>query len=456
MFTSELEQRYFEELEMRLQPNIFEAVLNTHPHLTRQREAGLRSRFDDETFRPPYPDIGAFAEEMYADLIEAVATAPKSIVFVSLVPYFQQVKIGIALQRLGYRPFFVSLQPVIDDVKRMIVSHFGKAYNAGGSYHLLRELLGRLKPDVAYAQCWMWHYRIGRLVLDHCPAGKTVCDFYDITSIYAAPEIMQRAFPREDIDLDLYLERYILDYADVVISRFPDFVNRHWARSHEVEREILHFNAYPVADHTRLKPVGPPMKPCRLVYAGGLVPSNLPAELFPESAMWNAFEVIARQGFDVEVLHDPHRVLVHDRTVYEPYQALAARQPNFRMRNGVSPDRLPEMLQQYDFGILTADFSKAPTEISWFQRSGVFATKLLSYLEAGLPIIVNAEYTAMAKFVAEHNVGIAVATHELPALADILNAVDYQAMQVAIRKFVARNNMAVKIHDLLDILEDAA
>ncbi len=454
MFTHALEQKYFEALERRLQSNPFEAMLGSQTHLNGRDTEALRKRFDDSVLDPPYKDLDEFVNVFFGDLIEGIAAAPKSVLFVSLVPYFVQLKLAKMLERHGYRVFVLSVQPVVDHIKRMFCESFGDVYNTGGSYQVLQTLLEKISPTIAYVQCWMWHYNVGRLVLDHCSAEHRVCDFYDITSVFAEPDKLQVAFDRGQIDMDHYLERYILKNADVVVSRYAEPTNRQWTRSHGVDRPILRFNAYPVSDYVSLKAIKRPKSPYRLVYAGGLIPSNLPPGLFPEAFMWNMFEVICAQGIEVDVLHDPHRALMDDEAVYGPYVALAEREPKFRMRDGVTPDLLAQVLQQYDFGILLADFSQARSELTWAQRSGVFATKLLSYIEAGLPIIVNAEYSAMAKFVDRFNIGVAVTTEEVGALHDIISVLDYREMQRAIRSYLANNCMAVMIHDLFDAMGD--
>jgi len=141
--------------------------------------------------------------------------------------------------------------------------------------------------------------------------------------------------------------------------------------------------------------------------------------------------------------------------VFEHYVDLRNRYPNFRLLQGVAPDQLPQVLQYYDFGLLMTDFTAARTRISWGQRVGTFGTKIFAYLEAGIPVIVNAEYTAMAKLVEQNEVGIAVSSVEVVALREIIKSVNYPALLRNISKFQARNAMAIRIHELLDAIGDA-
>jgi len=431
-------------------------ILDTHPSLpaaARREIAAVRAASGKEA--PNGSGIDPMLIDLiYGDWIAAVNASPRSIVFVSLLPYFMQLKIAKLLKVNGYDIFMLSVEPLQSRVRPLFAAEFGTIVNTGGSYRIIAQLLSRLQPDVVYVQCWMWYYFLARLCIERVKDAKIVCDFYDLTSLYAPEEELCRAFPRDKIQFDVEMERFILENADLVVTRYPDFVNRHWTQSHGVSRPVLHFQAYPVSDFCRDRSDRELGDPIRLVYAGGLTPASLPPDLFPEALMYRMFERILQQGISVDVLDDPHRDTFGDMDVYRPYLELRDKYLNFRLMVGVTPDRLSDILQDYDFGILLADFTTAPTKISWAQRAGVFATKIHSYLEAGLPVIVNAEYLAMAKLVENNELGLAIASAEISTLRGRLDTMNYRRLALNVHEFRTVSCMGIMIHKLLNAIDD--
>jgi hypothetical protein len=119
------------------------------------------------------------------------------------------------------------------------------------------------------------------------------------------------------------------------------------------------------------------------------------------------------------------------------------------MRAGVPPDRLAVEIARYDYGFLVFDITPETFAAGKEMMRHAVGTKLFSYLEAGLPVVVNTEYPYTARWVEEYGMGIALHSSELGTLRERLKAYDYAQAVRNIRNFHETNGMPVRIGDLI-------
>lgn len=374
-----------------------------------------------------------------------------AVLFVASIPYFMILREAIHLRRNGFRVFLLSLHDPEPSVRPLFQAHFDGMAHAGGSLFLLRGILRACAPAVFHVQCWMWHYHLGRMAIEARRNAKVVCEFYDVTSVYAERDFLCMNWTNREVEFDLHMEDHILHNADGVITRFPAATMQAWERRFGAMPPWITMQTWPCPEF--MDAGGPKLSEAdgalHLVYAGGIVPGTLEPMLFPEVTMPDAFRRLLRQGIRIDLLHDPNRRLNPDEPVYQPYFQLQRDFPGFRILDGAPPDRVASRLKAYDFGMLLMNFDLDTVQLREEQRTGVMATKLYTYLEAHIPFVVNAEYTAMARFAEEHGIGVAVATDQLDRLDGILRAVDHAAMAANIRAFNERHGMPRRIHDLI-------
>lgn len=398
--------------------------------------------------------------DRHAELIARVndrGDGNKVVVFVAKSPYFVVLREAIYLRRNGFRTYLLTLYPVAEDLRRLFEENMDGIACLESSHFALRELMRAMEPDVFHLQCWQLSYELGRMAVEMKTTAAVVCDFYDISSIYAPRDELCTVWDAAVVDLDYALEHYILHHASAVISRYPPHVMANWGRRHGHTPPNLTMQAYSLPEF-----VAPAESPklsrqdgrIHLVYAGGLIPVWINPKLFPEVYMPATFAKLLDQGLAIDVLHDPHRP-INDDPVYAPFRELARRYPHFRLIDGVTPDKLAGALSKYDYGILLTDF---PPEVSINddQKGGVVATKIFAYLEANIPVLVSAEYTEMARIAEEHGVGLAVHTRNLGRLAEILRAHDYHRTVRNIVRFNKDYSMERQIRKLIALYKEAA
>ena len=397
---------------------------------------------------------------LFADFVSSV-NSPKrdsrSVVFVAHAPYFLILREAMYLRRNGHRVFLATLGQIPENLKGIFKANFDGIVDARGNFRLLRSLLAELGPDVFHVQCWMWYTVLGRLAIESKGLAAVVCEFYDITSVYAERDLLCGNWPAGVVDFDFAMERYILHHADAVITRFPADVVAEWRDRHGAMPLHIRMHAYPCPefiDYGASK-LSDGDGVTRLVYAGGLIPldGRNPPALFPETGMPGAFRILLEQGFAIDILQDPHSPLAADDARYADYIELARKYRRLGFVEGVPPDRLAAKLAVYDYGILLFDYDPGVVRIRDSQRRGVVATKIFAYLEAGLPVLVNAEYDEMSRILNEHGIGLAVHSSELGSVAELLKGFDYQKTVDNIRRFNEQHGMDREIHRLIELYD---
>ncbi|MCP5366071.1 MAG: hypothetical protein H6907_18100 [Hyphomicrobiales bacterium] len=391
--------------------------------------------------------------EPFAARINGGGPGGRTVVFLAHQPYFLIMREAMYLRRNGHRAFLVSHEPLSPNLRPLFAGAFDGVIDARRSYPLLRRLLQMLRPDVFHVQCWMWSLFLGRLALDLRGGAAVVCEFYDVTSIYAPRDVLCRHWPREMVDLDLAMEGHILRHADAVVGRFPEDIAGRWMDRLGAAPPYLRMLPYACAEFTDYGTgkLSAADGVTRLVYAGSLIVD--PSYLYPEAGTAAGFERLLAQGLAIDVLHNPHQPVRREDPAYADFFALMDRYPRFRILDGVPPDRLSAALAPYDFGIHLFEYDLDTVLTNPDQRRGVVATKLFAYFEAGLPVLMNAEYEEMARILEDGGFGLGIATADLDRVAERIAAFDYAAAVAAIRAFNRDHGMDREIHRLIALYD---
>ena len=400
-------------------------------------------------------------EKAFAAFIEEVnhGKAGKGrVVFVTHSPYFVILREAMNLRRKGYRVFLATIWPIPEELGRLFKDCFDGIAYTYGCIRVMRRLLASLEPDIFHVQCWMMFYFLGRLAIENRKSAAVVCEFYDITSVYADRATLCTNWPVQSVDFDLEMERFILHEANAVIHRFPRDVVAEWRERHGAMPPEIEMQAYACQEFTAYcedkmsHADGIP----RVVYAGGIVPysKRYSLELFPERGMIHVFRHLLELGLEVVVFPSPHSPVEGDDPEYAPYFELVEEFPRFSILGSVPPDRLAREISVYDYGLLLSKMDFNVLRVSNSLLRGAVGTKLFAYLEAGLPVLVNAEYKEMSRIVTEHGMGMAVHTSELGNLAEILDNFDYNQAVENIRRFNEEHAMHLEVERVIALYEE--
>lgn len=376
-----------------------------------------------------------------------------TIVFVAGTAFLLIAREALYLRRNGFRVFLVLTGGIPDELAGLFRLCFDDILKYVGNPEFLRRAILTLEPDIFHIQCWMWSYHVARMINENKRNAKCVCEFYDITSIYAARDELVKVWSPEIVDLDLACEKWLFQHADAVIHRFPESLIAELGMSYGAEPPQLEMQQYPCPEYVSYSDEKLSDKDgvLRMVYAGGLVPKNgaHPESLFPERNHAEAFRKLLEQGFGIDLFMSPFRSL--QESGLDALHDLTREFLLFRMLPGESPDRLAKMVSAYDFGLILTDMDIAGNRNTVHQLKSAAGTKLFAYAEAGIPVIVNAEYEYMTSTVERHGIGFGLWSQDIATAGPRIRAFDRAKAHENIRCFNNENGMDKHISRLISL-----
>ena len=397
------------------------------------------------------PAIGSFARVVNAPLDSSRPAG--IIVFVCRSCYNLLQREARFLRKNGYRCYLVSMAPVVPNLRSAFYDCFDQIFDGFRSYLALGLILDTLSPDIFHVQCNMWEYLMARVVIEHRRDAKVVCEFYDITSVYADREILARQIWPEIVDLDLEMECYIFQNADGMMHRYPNSIIKKLGDHYGACPPNIEIQQYPSREYIKYptERLSDGDGQIRLVYAGGLT-ARLPngrREMYPEWGHIEAWEALLAQGFLIDVYCSPFRP--PEGLGFEDFHALAERQDGFRFMLGVPQDKLSETLGSYDFGLSLAEFDQMASWLGDDHFYGSVATKIYSYFEAGLPVLVNSEYGYMTEIIEGNGLGFGIHGTKIAEAGSAIHAFDRVLALERIKQFNDTHQIDHAIKRIMDL-----
>jgi len=390
----------------------------------------------------------------FIEMVNNNETGAKRVVFIARRPFFQILREACYLQKNGWRTFLVHMDMYNSDVQ----TGFEAVLVIPNHLWLLDTLVGRLDAEVFHAQCLFMDSIMGVSVVRAQRKGACVCEFYDVTSVFAPRDALCIKWSPRVVDMELLLEKAVCLEADAVITRFPAPVHEELRRRHGGLTRIIEFQPYPCLEFTCYGDGKLSEKDgaVHLVYAGMFVPKDKdhPRELFPERNQCETFRRLVAQGLKLDVFCASQQAVGFNKATFADYHKLAEENPHFRMRESVPPNILAKVMAPYDFAINIFDLRLEESLNRDSHIKNVTSAKIFSYLEAGLPVIVTAEYEYMARIIEDNKLGFAVTRDEIDKVAERIKTFDYESCVENIKSFNREFGMAKEIRKITTLYEE--
>lgn len=171
-----------------------------------------------------------------------------------------------------------------------------------------------------------------------------------------------------------------------------------------------------------------------VVYAGMLYPMHLDPLYYHSAQLVPYGPGFAEERVHFHIYPGPH----HEYT-FEDYEAEARRNPYFHIHRSVEFDQVQKVLAGYDFG-LVAFHCPDLRLMSRVHLESTLHAKVLSYLEAGLPVLTPGLFKRDAQVVEETGAGMVMPEDCPRGLRSQLEALDTGDLQIRVRS--ARERMA--------------
>jgi len=227
--------------------------------------------------------------------------------------------------------------------------------------------------------------------------------------------------------LDKVFERYNFEHADFIIHRGPedelDLIRK--SEIKKIKGKPVHFPPYCFDNWIMpIKKEKDKLNGLCLVYIGTSCTDPLLEIQWPD-----IFKLIAKQGIDVHVYPT--------RTSKENIP-----KKNIHIHKPLPNLELNKIMGRYHYGLVATFFNKKVVDKRLSKTT--VGNKIFSYLEAGIPIIVDNETEFPLKLVRKYKCGIVVSKNDLSNLKEILEKQNYSRLLKGVKK--AREELRISKH----------
>jgi hypothetical protein len=356
------------------------------------------------------------------------------ILFISYYATPAIIKKSIALRNSGQ--FYTTLIACCIRQDLEISRWFDQAYEIE-HFEELFSILNTAKP-------WAVHVMIqpsllGAIVLDTMKENQVVIDIND-SMLFIDQDKNSR---------NIALEREVLSRADAIIHKMPKEAITAMRKLWNISSPDYLVHSLPVGQFCIGSNNGSISTPYRIVFAGGLIPYDIACTRGFENHIFDPL-VDASSGQNIDLtfyVNQNARDMFWDEHLH--YFNLEKKYPHFSFRKGVPFFELPAILSNYHFGIVYENIAEASFPEGHFAYN--MSTKIFSYIEAGLPVLIHERSEYILNFIKEHSLGLVYSIDRLKDISGIIRKSDYKKLKRNVIRFATENN----ISNILPSLERA-
>ncbi|GAB7081041.1 hypothetical protein [Megalodesulfovibrio paquesii] len=390
-----------------------------------------RRQVEDALARPMPRGRGALRyRHRPPHLDRAEVDGRRHLVFVCYYAYPSTVKKSIVLRATGRYHTTLLACCVREDLEAE--RWFDAVYELE-HYTELFELLADARP--ASVTACIQPALLGAVVLEACTLVRdTVRVILDVTD----SNYYMRRDPNHP---DSLLERPVLARADAFVHKMPPAAIHALRQAWDLDPQqtpdyLAHCLPMPALFQDAPPPPSPtssPAGPWKIVYAGGIMPWRAALRDGHEHMLMDPIvEATAKAGIGLTFYAN-----LNARDMFweeqDRYFDLEARCPLFSLRQGVPFHRLPAEIADFHYGLLYDQKALS----SWPHEGYVhnMSTKIFSYFEAGLPLLVYEDMEYVCQLVREHGLGLVYSLDRLDELPALLARADYPTLRENVRRY---------------------
>ncbi|MGD2118499.1 MAG: hypothetical protein PVG66_09080 [Chromatiales bacterium] len=264
--------------------------------------------------------------------------------------------------------------------------------------------------------------------------------------------VAENIFSRREIDTMVQTEALTRNLSDLLLHKDDS----PWTRqvlAQSSSPQLLYYPAPP--RHWMKTPVTHDNSaPIRLVYTGQVMNPSVSSRVFGDLDLFPLIGSATTLDYRFTVFNS----LLYQNTPAEMFSAYldeAAANSCFDFHHGVDfPDILDHLHGHFDFGLIIFTPSDELV-IGPNHLIGAMASKLFTYLAAGLPVLVSAQLEYMAQFVTRHGIGLVIQDFsDARELQQKIAGIDWTQLQqriVQVQQDYAIERLAQQLLDFLDI-----
>ncbi len=298
-------------------------------------------------------------------------------------------------------------------------------FHCDGRLADLEAIVSQLPPLPLYLQAhgrWLFLFRKIKALNSGLQIVHEVYDWME--SFIGDPRQFVDAgmFDERQIDAIIEDEAYTRRHSDLLIYKDSGA----WIEKKLLEADASCMKLYPCP---QLKWMKKPKRHAgegalRLVYAGQVMNKQAPRAVFGDLDYLGLIRELTQQGAEITVFNSvfSSRELCQD--LFSDYHLEMQNNSRFIFREGIEmPGIIYALHGEYDYGLIMFDFER-DIAVGKVHLRQTMASKLFTYLAAGLPVIVSEELAYMADFVRANGIGIVVGKNDRSNLVDLLKETD--------------------------------
>jgi len=300
----------------------------------------------------------------------------------------------------------------------------------------LEELNQTHQFDLVVHRCWMHKYIFASTLLNKF--SNIVFYIKDWMDEIPKEEYGFLYKTQEDYDGI----KAIFQSGHTILSHYSNKYTNKLSRKYQVPNNTFNFfpeycikNNFYTRKNTKFDP-----KNIRLLWAGGLSPSNKPKRIDEEKIFLDGLVHISKQNIKIDLfLLKKHFNRVFDKQQFEIWRDWLYEDQfnnNINIKMGRPMDAT--IFEHYDFGIAAGLFYDENC-LALKSVCQAVVSKIALYLEAGIPIIVNEKWVAIAQIVKKYKIGIVISNNDLNDFNSVFQISQYDYDQIVSNIYIYRS-----------------
>ncbi len=334
-----------------------------------------------------------------------------------------------AWKKLQCSHSFIHINIGRDDNFNQQFSH--KTLNCEQSIQRLLQCTEHLKPDIVYIyDQFTTGNTLAILVKSLFPQIKVILELYDFINLFFSdPDIMSKEWywNREELDAALAGESEGMYIYDGLVHKEDNSVVKEIIPIDN--KKILSFKPFIEKNSIINYSQDKNQTPARLVWAGSIIQTSASLQLFGDNQILNIISDLCETGVEIS-LFTGHKSNIEFSAALPDYSALEKKRSNLTFREALSRIELIKTIsREFDYALLLAGKTSKNRE---FGMKVGFASKVITYIAAGLPIIISDKFEYTANWIKSYNIGIVVRENEIHNLPEIIEKTDYKKLKNSI------------------------
>lgn len=383
----------------------------------------------------------------------------KTIVFCVPRIYIQHINHSTGLRTLGHKTILITNWPLttygppLQQAERA----FDYVFCSGYDNFVLFELLTQIQADLLYTVDYMknnWFCLLAKILF----AGPTILEIYDLADNVGYPKefsekIVANSFGTKLDLIENEARELLYSRVDGLVFKEGKLAEKRLFSKFKIKCPSLRFYPY-FSSQTWQGKDRPKLSDqdgqLHIVHTGFIPPPDPKAGRHLHHCLLD----LADKFSQAQVHFHIYNPLDLDLGPLPEFEHLTARFPFFHYHRPLFIWDLPQELSQYDLGWMVYDFSDRPPGCN--ERYQVaFCSRILTYIAAGLPVLVSREFGNMADFVEKNNIGQTITFSQVPDLDKLLSALDMPRLSARTRIFREELALENKIAQLDDLITQA-